>query len=523
MADHLITMNTFKSKLLFLLFFGLTSSSFASFLEVLESARAEAEAQQLFFQGLSEEYRIETISLVGKANSINDTNWKRILEGGSKIVSAEHYRYALDSHYIWLAFKKTIDFIITEYNKLQGSEENKYQSSAIQWAIWFLLEQSGRAGAIAYADMLPGLDSLIINGHHIKNKNAYEAVKILLGQTVIDCRLDPESQAHMNLDLGLVSSVLYNEFADLKIYKADFLDYKAMHSFYNLLKPYYLNSHPISGQFPVSLGSLADKWTDIVSLDTLPRVLRDYQKLCKKLGTEQKLDEKFQIQKLLSPFELEFKEKLIRDKKTKENQKKKAKAKRQKDRKAQALALELAAASVQEELQNEPEIEEPEQKTARPNYFVEENKRAVLEDHGLEYMSYTDWVNKERQLSLAKKTAAKPDNKPLSLERNMTSLSGGALKIYKTAMGLGSSQTTNQDLKEFLNQVGGSFVKCSGPHSDIKIALPNYNIEATNEILVDKMHLMHSGSEEFPVKRLQIHLRRMIERSGLPLVINKEN
>lgn len=488
-----------------------------NFKDALDSVRAEAVAQQKYFHGLSQEYYEEAISTLGNDKILKNA----LLKNPVGMDIYDGYCHALDSYYFWSALKHVSDLMATEYDKLLG--ENKSQSLPIQWALGFWLEQVSRAGAIAYSDISSEMQVMILSGHKLKDKGKYQQVVQILNYVTALNLKRPDSHSHMSLKLEQIKSTLKLEFGDKKLYRQFFIDFQAMHCLFNTLRPFYVLETPISAQQPTDLTSLNDKWVDLIAKEVSLRFKRDTLRKVSMLTIDQRADEIKIMLKLLDLFEPIFRDKV---KRALDNQKKRLKAK-EKNRLAQA-EVQAENNDLAVEILNTPKPPiDLEQKEERSVSLSEvEEKSQSDEDLGEDNMpsiSYVDWVETQRRLSLAKKQVGKDSFKETPKDLPTVFLSGGAEKIYRSAMGLGSFATTNRDLKDFLRQVGGSFVKCSGPHSDPKIALPNFSQEFNEKFLIDKMHLMHSGREIFPISRLQIHLKRMIERAGLSAVVELDS
>lgn len=388
---------------------------------------------------------------------------------------------------------------------------------------------------------------------------------------------DPKSNPHLDLNIDDITRKYEPLFKGFEAYRRYFMDFKSLFSIYHYLYPFYTGKESIECFPLIDLEKVQNRWVDQIarltfkylSTDTdTQRFLRRKHELSfqredgayplegnfiapKDVENQWLMDQLSAIEGNFSQWvdlDLEARRKNIK------NRKKKERKKRNKATEKQArLATSKTVTEEPSEFRLSPgeslpaisEVEDQDQiKNARAELSLDSVKDDALhleakpefkktssalgtstlpvefedEEYGISYQEYASLIKSEKQRTLEKVQEAKASASSSKVEDSQSSqiiLTGGAARIYLVAMGLDHSKVRNRDLQQFLNQVGGYFVKCSGRHSDPKIALPNFNENATNPFWVDKMHLMHSGAEHFPISRLRTHLNRMIIESGL--------
>lgn len=475
--------------------------------DVLHSIRAEAQAQQIYFEILSDEYVTDSSSLLTTPEHELSLKQKKEL-----VEMVNSYYMALNSHHFWLVLRDSLDIILAKNKELEAlTTRPSHEFLSSQNALEFLLEQLSRAGLVSFSDLVEAYDQMA--GRHQQMPRNIDTIKLALSCTRICAHLgkigrenkeQPDANAHMNTDIDDLARLFKTALGSTDMYRVFFIDYKALHSVFNSLKPFY-KSTPIKGQGKIDFRKDRTKWGDLIGQAVEARARIDSQNFLFDLGKHQRSDREKLMPELLKLFKPQFLEKV---KRVKENYKKRKKA----QEKSRMVLVEVEKESAnQDQAENDPVAPPvPEQKTEP----ADEEKGLSFDDEDLPFASYTDWTRDQRALSAAKKEASATASSIKKIR-----LSEGAAKVYRTALGLGSYQVTNRDLQEFLADVGGGFVKCSGPHSDRKIALPNFSQKATQDLLVGKMHLMHSGSDTYPISRLRRYLGRMIRSAGLDQAI----
>lgn len=528
-------------KLLIPFLFIWQSTIFASdFKSALISLKAEALAEESYFKGLVEEYRQECQQNI----QISETQMIAAYSPQARAGEAQQ------SQVLWSAFAKNLDLMLTEYEKLpQNSQTELYKTDAMQNAIGFLLAQVSRAANVAFNDLVfqvkaegnKKLETLRLKNfaEYISSSFSIKQMCKTIRQVNEDQHLTPENHHHLSFDISEISQAFHDEFSDLALYRTFFLDFKSLYAFYNYLSKYYLGSVPqqLKPEFPHA----KNKWVDKINLEIDTKAVINQVANVRRLNLLAAHHERYPLEgtfilkpekiaplvdKLVNMMSSDFLKEVAEARQTIrkhiENQKKKAAKKRREAKKLALAALEAAAENAPE---TETTLEVVEENDKTPEAFEQKAEEKTVEAadaldikldiDGNTYFDFTKWLQNEKNYHKTDEnkgqTTAEPKTKKIRL-------SGGAARIYETAMGKKSYQTTNKDLEQFLNQVGGHFVKCAGRHGDTKIALPNHNSK-TSEFWVDKMHPMHNGSATFPVSRLKIHLRRMIEITGIDKVV----
>jgi hypothetical protein len=102
-------------------------------------------------------------------------------------------------------------------------------------------------------------------------------------------------------------------------------------------------------------------------------------------------------------------------------------------------------------------------------------------------------------------------------------LTGAAARLYRTAMGKGSSRNLgNRALDEFLSQVGGDRIPANGG-SAWKIRVPSVQPTGVGGYHVGTMHICHDGRAVFRLGTLRAFLGRLLRDSGLDQILDTDS
>lgn len=515
-------------------------SAFADeFSDGLKAIRTEAQAQMNYFNGLAED-----------AEKINEST-----DIVQLILATSKSAVAVDAIYQTYVFWKIVDLTVSElelnYSKFPSTQSGvtpAFQMPSIQKALYFLLRQINQAGRIAYNDIPNFVMTLGLSEQRNPNfETLIDRMKEI--RRLMDDELN--THPHMALDIeefGEIYGAVYREH-ELGWYY--FTELKGYHSLFHFIKKFYV----LNKNLPPTSARVMEKgmWVSLVHSRTGDY---EYSKQARRVLSKAEAHDPgasdptiqeaatWMSQVYLEDLNKEVTESIIKAKKAKKNKKKREnRAKKAKNVGLVEGAVDetssstLQSSSLEERKEKEGKAEEELSQSATSEAVSSPHldskaegvsEEAILQDQDPDLESLLreaeESIAHQKSLSAAKKAglqseASSSSATPAIASIKKITLTGGAAKIYKAAMGIGIAQlSTNGDLTDFLNQVGGKFVQLA-PKADPKIALPNYSVNATQPFWYDRMHLMHNGTDTFPIKRLQIHLRRMIRESGLDQLI----
>lgn len=495
-----------------------TTSHAGDFADTLSALKVEADANANYFLTLHDVSASKPHSSLAAILEMGPAAWEK----RAKNFSQE----ARQSYYFWAAVRDLVDLIEKQLKKLpQKQSESLYKLESMQTAIEFLLIQLNRAGVIAFNDLKYNISIADADEFKPVQMAAFDKVLVNVGSLHTYMCRRPDSHPHFMVDMDAWSIDFALGMANTNIYRTFFMDFKALFNAYHLLKKFHL-SHYIPQQITTPFPQDQLKWVDIIAQADVPGLPGLYgQKTIKPLKGSLKtihvyhlIEDSTLLNQLIQMVGMKLVPSVDAEVEKFRKEKRNAKKRLARAKKAEKLEAALGEEPVGQIKTLEVLNEKSETPTCVSLSSIDPAPVVAEDTDEVPAMSYTQWVEFQRKLSLLKREQAttlegkESPEAPNAARKIM--LTGGGAQLFATAMGQGAFQVKNADLQDFLRQVGGEFIKCTGPRSDIKIALPNFSGNG-KPFLIRKMHLMHSGRETFPLPRLRLFMKRMIEEAKL--------